>query len=238
MITNLRPNEQRAKNAILILWVILALEIASVISGYLQYELLSVVADGGYITDEEADANDTRELIILVLYMLAYITSAVMFIQWFRRAYYNLHQKVGGLSYTEGWAAGAWFIPIANLYLPSKIMHELYEKTERLLKSHNLDNGYNLSTTVVSWWWLFWVITNIGGRIVFQISKGAEEVDEFILSTVAQLIVDTISIPLIFLAIFTIKNYAYAEPLLWQLDDEVPEFGSNTSQGNTHEENW
>ncbi len=93
MTEKLRPNEQRAKNAIVLIWIILALEIASLISGYFQYDLLNTVANGGEISTETANANDSREQIVGIIYMIAYIISGIMFIQWFRRAYYNLHQK-------------------------------------------------------------------------------------------------------------------------------------------------
>lgn len=105
-VESLRLNGQRAKNAITLIWIMLALEIVSLISGYFQYGLLQTVAIGGEISTETADANDSREQIIGIVYMIAYAISAAMFIQWFRRAYYNLHQKVNHLSHTEGWVAG------------------------------------------------------------------------------------------------------------------------------------
>ncbi|MDR0666202.1 MAG: DUF4328 domain-containing protein [Campylobacteraceae bacterium] len=130
----LKPNEQRAKKAIILIWIVLILEIVSFISSYMQYDLLQTFANGGYISPEAADANDNREQIIGIFCLIAYIISAVTFIMWFRRAYYNLHQEADSLLYAEGWAAGSWFIPIINLYRPYKIMKELYVKTKELLQ--------------------------------------------------------------------------------------------------------
>ena len=100
----LKPNEQRAKNAIMFIWIVLILEIANFISSYLQYDLLQTVANGGYVSPEAAEANDNREQMIGTFCLISYIISAVTFIKWFRRAYYNLHQKVDSLLYAEGWA--------------------------------------------------------------------------------------------------------------------------------------
>ncbi len=44
---NLKPNGQRAKNAITLIRIVLAIEIASLISGYFQYNLLQSVEYSG-----------------------------------------------------------------------------------------------------------------------------------------------------------------------------------------------
>ena len=79
---DLKPNEQRAKNAITLIWIVLALEIASLISGYFQYDLLQTAANGGVISTETATANDTREQLIGIIfnsihYFWCYIHSMV-----------------------------------------------------------------------------------------------------------------------------------------------------------------
>ncbi|AYN04196.1 DUF4328 domain-containing protein [Flavobacterium sp. 140616W15] len=126
----LRPNEQRAKNAMLLIWIVLSINIVSLISNFLQYNLLHTVANGGFITPDEANANDSTQQIILIIYLIFFIISGVTFIQWFRRAYYNLHLKVDNLSHSEGWAAGCWFVPIISLYRPLQIMKELYNDSD------------------------------------------------------------------------------------------------------------
>ena len=47
---SLKPNGQRAKNAIILIWLALVFEIVSLISGYFQYDLLRVSAMGGEIS--------------------------------------------------------------------------------------------------------------------------------------------------------------------------------------------
>ena len=84
---NLRPNEQRAKNAIMLIWIVLGLEVVLFISSNFQLELLNRMAIGSNYTMEEATANDTREGILGMVYLITFIVSAVMFIKWFRRAY-------------------------------------------------------------------------------------------------------------------------------------------------------
>lgn len=217
---NLKPNGQRAKNAITLIWIVLALEIVSLISGYFQCDLLQTAANGGEISTETATANDTRELIIGIIYLIAFVISAVTFIQWFRRAYYNLHLRVDHLSQTEGWAAGSWFVPIVSLYRPYQIMKELYQETKELLVKKGLSINDNFTTGSLGWWWTLWIINNVIGQFVFRYSMKAESIDELTISTVASMIGNVVGIPLALITIKVIKDYTNVEPLLIEIKDE------------------
>ena len=216
-MSNLRSNEQRAKNAILLIWIVFALEIISLISSYFQYDLLSIVANGGEISTEAAEANDTREQIIGVISIVLYLISIVTFIQWFRRAYFNLHQKISDLSYSEGWAAGAWFVPIINLFRPYQIMNELYEKTRRLFLVRGVNT--NLSTNFLGIWWALRIINLIAGQFIYRYSMKAEFVDEVITATIASMILNVVGIVLALITVKVIRDYAKEEPLLLTIDD-------------------
>ncbi len=217
---NLKPNGQRAKNAIILIWIVLALEIISLISGYFQYDLLQSAANGAKISLETAIANDARERIIGILFLIAYIISAVTFIQWFRRAYFNLHQKVSNLALSEGWAAGSWFVPIVNLYQPYQIMKELYRETSELLIRKGIIVDSNLKANSIGIWWTLWIITNLIGQSVFRYSMQAKSIDELTISTVAGMIGKIVGIPLALITIKVIKDYSNIETLLTEVKDE------------------
>lgn len=222
----LKPNGQRAKNAITLIWIVLVLEVASLISGYFQYNLLQSVLNGGEVTIEEANANDTREQLISIVYLIVYIISAITFIQWFRRAYSNLHLKVSSLSFTEGWAAGGWFVPILNLFRPFQIMKELYNETRNLLLEKGFSNYEIISTKFLGWWWALWIINNLIGQFVFRYSIGAESLDSLMVTSIAGMVSNAVGIPLALVAIKVIKDYSSVEPLLteWsELDGISPE---------------
>ncbi|MBN2680940.1 MAG: DUF4328 domain-containing protein [Bacteroidales bacterium] len=115
---SLRPNLQRAKNAKIFVYISMAMGIGMLISMYLQSELLAKAARGEFVTVEDVNSNDQRHVLVSSLYIIVYIISAITFIQWFRRAYFNLHLKTKNLSSSEGWAAGCWFVPVLNLFKP------------------------------------------------------------------------------------------------------------------------
>ncbi len=216
----LKPNDQRAKNAITLLWIGLVLEIVSLVSKYFQYDLLKTAANGGGVSLEIAEANDTREQIIAIISLIVYCISIVTFIQWFRRAYYNLHLRVDHLSLTEGWAAGSWFVPIVCLYRPYQIMKELYEETKDILIKKGLDVTEKFTTASLGWWWTLWIINNVISQFIFRYSMKAETIEELTLSTVVSMIGNVIGIPLALITIKVIKDYNTVEPRLIEIQDE------------------
>jgi len=219
---NLKPNEKRAKNAVILIQVVLGMEIISLVSDYFQYDLLQQIAKGVSIPEWSTTANDLRQQIIGIVHLLVYIFSAVTFIQWFRRAYFNLHTKVNTLAHEEGAAGYSWFVPFVNLVRPYKIMKELYTETEELLEKKLPNYTQTNTTTLVGWWWAFWIINNLFGQYVFKASTNAKTIDALLESTMAGMISSLIGIPLALITIKVIKDYAAVEPLLFDLKDENP----------------
>ena len=230
---NLRPNEQRGKNAIILIWIVLALEIVNLISSYMQYNLLQTIANGGIISDEVTEANDTREAVVGLIYFVAYLISGITFIMWFRRAYFNLHQRVSHLSLSEGWAAGCWFVPILNLFRPYQIMKEIYVETKKLFTKRGLSEKVDYSTDYLGWWWTLWIISGIIGQIIFRIAlNGDDSADNLLTTTTAQMFLGILGIPLALITVKIIKDYSKIEPLLAQIDDEEQKTNNDNNAAN------
>lgn len=212
---DVRPNEQRAKTAKILIWIVLAIEILMLISDFFEYQLLSNASAGLSISPESATANDLRQQILAILYLIAYITSAVTFINWFRRAYYNLHTQIYNLRFDEGWAAGAWFVPFLNLFRPYQIMKELYQETEHLLVERVENYQTHNHTALLGGWWTLWIIVSFIGQFVFRYSVGADTIEELMVVSVASIISSVASIPLAFVAVEVIGRYTKMEALLY-----------------------
>ncbi|MDR2384617.1 MAG: DUF4328 domain-containing protein [Tannerella sp.] len=202
-------------------YIVLALEIISLVSSYLQYDLLQTVANGGYLSESEAEANDSREQIIGIIYLVAYVISCITFIMWFRRAYYNLHQRISTLSYSEGWAAGCWFVPIVNLYLPYQIMKELYVETKELLSQKGLAEKVGYTTAYLEWWWILWIIDGVLEYVVFRFSPKIDELDldGWLFITGISIVSGITGIILALITIKVIKDYSNVEPVLFEIEE-------------------
>lgn len=208
---DLKPNEQRSQNAILLIWIALAMNCISLISSYFQYDLLQTAANGGEISTEAVTSNDNREQAIGIIQLIVFLVSAITFIQWFRRAYFNLHLRVNHLSNSEGWAAGCWFMPIVNLFRPYQIMKELFQETHLFLKRNNAHTKEHLSIASLGLWWTFWIIDRFVGQFVFKYAMKADTIDELTTSTIAQLISNGIGIVLAIITINIITDYSKLE---------------------------
>jgi hypothetical protein len=219
----IRPNGERAKAAIIMICIVLAIDIAMFISDYFQFELLNRMNTGGDFSMDEATSNDGRQQALAVFYILAFVTSAVTFIRWFRRAYFNLHTKAEILSYPEKDALWSWFIPILCLFKPYRIMKELFSSTESILVDRNKDYQENLHIQLVGWWWTLWILNNFVGQAYFRYSLHAETAAELINSTKFSMVTSIFSIPLSIVAIILIRNYSAVEPLLYNLDEHTLE---------------
>lgn len=216
----MKPNEQRAKTAIFLIGIVLALEVISLLSDFLQYDLIQKMISGTTVSYSEATMNDSRQQIIGIVYFIAYIISGITFIMWFRRAYFNLHQKVGYLSRSEGMAAGAWFIPFLNWFVPYTIMRELYVESARLLRKDNESRSFQLNTSYIVIWWTLWIISSLISQFVFRFTMDAQSLDELKFSTEASMIGSFVGIPLAIITIKVVKDYSAIEHLLLSLKEE------------------
>jgi hypothetical protein len=93
------------------------------------------------------------QLAIGLLLLIVTFVSLVLFFMWFRRAYYNLRLIKGKTRYAAGWAVGAWFVPVVQLFMPYQIMHELFRDTKRALLETYPNCGKQLPKNLVGLWW-------------------------------------------------------------------------------------
>ena len=212
---SIKPNADRAKNAIIAVLVVMSLDIISGLSSVMQLDLLNDVSNGVAVSDEAFAANDLREQAIGYAYLAAFIVSAVFFILWFRRAYYNLQVRTGNCQHSDGWAAGSWFLPIISLYRPYQIMRELATETSSLL---SIASGKEVKsdTDTIGIWWALWIITNYIGNYLFKNVFGVETVEDFINTTILQIVNAVIAIPMALVTVSMIKKYAAKETALNQ----------------------
>ena len=214
----LKPNAERAKIAIVLISLVSIIQIISILFDFLQIVLLK-----NPFSIIEAEENDFRQQVIGILLVVFYIISVVTFILWFRRAYFNLHTKANNLEYTEGWAAGSWFIPIVNLFRPYRIMNELYLETQKILSQSNPKYKTIVSTQFVGIWWTLWIISHIINNISNKIALKAKTIEDLSTSSFVSILASTTSIILAAITIKVIYDYSKIEIDFYNIkEDEMP----------------
>ena len=227
----IRPNRERAKQIIILFYAMVGFALLDLALNTWQFFLFRKFANNPSEIDFElASLSDTLDIIVAVVDIAIAITAAILFIRWFRRAYYNLHMAAPGeANYEEGWAAGAWFVPILNLFRPYQIMREIWEGTQRAIP-HRIPD-YTPSTTV-GIWWTFYLIRGLCGYILFWKVRTTTGVDDLPALGTWGVVVGVADIAALLVGIYMIRKASSFEDQLWDEaknpSDSV--FAANTSE--------
>ena len=187
------------------LGIYLVLGLISIVSSYLQYDLLSNYDAGAY-SDEEYDelatANDAREALVGVGFLLILIVNVVIWCIWTNRIMKNSYSfGADWIRITPGWAVAWYFIPIANLFKPVQAINDAWRA------SVNPDRGNSLATPgLITAWWTFWLITNFLGNISFRLTMHADDVSGLISATVVAMIGGVVDVVLVVIAVSMVRK--------------------------------
>ncbi len=109
--------------------------------------------------------------------LLGYGLAAIVFISWFGMAYANLGRLgVKNLRWSNGWAVGAWFVPILNLFRPKQIANDIWRGSEPDIEVSSNRWQFGQVTPIIHWWWGLFLLggftSYIGGGIVASGYRG------------------------------------------------------------------
>jgi hypothetical protein len=208
---DLKYNGQRAQWIIYSFYAMLATISLSVLANFLEYNLLV-----SSYTEGQWEINSFRQSLVGFLQLGVYIATIVLFIQWFRRAYYNLHQVGADPQFEEGWAAGAWFIPILNLFRPYHIMREIWYKTQQYAQ---IDP--RAQAAPVGWWWGLFLCSNFLDNITSRVYLYAFTPEELAEAALYDIGSSLFKIPAILAAIYLIKEVSSFEEALYNGNREI-----------------
>lgn len=107
---------------------------------------------------------------ITTFYVFAILASFIASLVWLKAAYDNLAPLgAAGLRYTPGWAIGAWFIPVGNLFIPKQITDDTWRASDPELPP---DAGatwkFKPVPSFLHLWWIAWI-----ARWIFTIAGDA-----------------------------------------------------------------
>ncbi len=217
---SVRPNDRRAKWAIVSLYVALAGCVLFALVNVINFYILFKNHSDTPVLLEEWNTLLIAYSVGTILYAITYLICVIFFILWFVRAYQNIqiHLPNSRFRYKPWVAVVSWFIPIWNLFGPYQIATDLFDRTERYLVSEDamdLTPKYDL---VKGTWWGLWIISAIIIRVShYHLSNFPDSyllhsthIIGFLLAGVCALF-----------AVKMIKNYLEMERLLNQLRNGV-----------------
>jgi hypothetical protein len=116
-----------------------------------------------FILGEPLVAVDRPVFLVWAIAVLMYVFTGLLVAPaatavWMHNAYRNLPALgVGGLTWSPGWAAGAWFVPIANLFVPYLVARELWRGSSGGRRSF------------LALWWPTWLASWVLLLLAFEV---------------------------------------------------------------------
>lgn len=165
-----RPSATRAKWAMGLVGVVVAtlvLELGVLAQGIGLFSDLASVSEYQALQWQRASEGATG------FYILAMIGSVIAFLSWLSRAVDNVPSLEGGtpIRSPQG-AIGWWFVPLANFFVPYQIVADLW----RRMATSPAGRG----TAIVVAWWVLWIASSIGGRILGAALDTVTTIDAFL----------------------------------------------------------
>ena len=130
----------------------------------------------------DPDAVSGPEAILLVLQFLLFLVCAVVTLRWIYVA--NVNARAMGASdmmVSPGWAAGWFFVPLMNLFMPFVMMRELWKASSR-----PSDWQMEAASPAILGWWVLWIASGVFGVISFATAlekAGAQSAELFVFAS-------------------------------------------------------
>jgi hypothetical protein len=159
----------RARLAVAALAVTMAVAVLTIAVDAWRISLLSTLIHGGgppTTLDDLARSDDLQGL-AATLELVALIACAILFIVWFAPAYRNLRVLgVPDLRFGPGWAIGAWFVPVLNLWRPKQIANDIWRGSDPEAPA-SLAGELQMRpvASLVTGWWAAWIVSGVIGTV-------------------------------------------------------------------------
>ena len=174
-----KSNNKRAKNLILALTLfstsVLFELFASLWTYYRIMEIDELVIINNDHIVQLVSISENLEVLSTILLILC----GILLLLWFRRAYFNMKERIVFTYYENYWAVIAWFIPFLNFYRPFKMMKEMTEEGLKYIEENRLNTQEKLTIKDIYIWWGFWIFSNIFVVYKNHLFNKIETLDDF-----------------------------------------------------------
>ena len=180
MQVELKPLAGRARWAVIGLVAVIVSDILAIGSDLLEIDLMGRVIDGEDVSMDELGSNDDRQAVFGLLTLGVFVASIVFFLRWFHAAYANL-SALGQttLRFKAGWAIGAWFIPILNLWRPKQIANDIWRGSRPDAPAfHEASWKDEPIPPLLGFWWAAWIVSLYLGNFATRAWFGTDTAED------------------------------------------------------------
>ncbi len=225
----IKDNTLRSKHVILAFTLTALIDMVSVSLNLYQNSVLKGYEIGTYDSDR-INLLDNMTIALGTIQFILFVTTIVLFIKWFRRAYGNLIRLNVSMAYSENSAVWGYFIPIINWVRPIKTMKEIFLKTQQTIKAYSSNIQMDQNTGFITLWWILYLVNGGIANVASKQMNRADTIDAFIEANNIYVISDLLDLLAIGLAIYVVQRIAKLELILIKTDTSlslIDQIGSN-----------
>jgi len=207
----LKDNSKRAEYLLIVFWIVIGGLLLGLIPGFNEIILLDKLNNGEFVEDSAIDLSDTIQVTVGLIQTILYIISAVVFLNWYRRAYGNLNRLHIKTEYEEQMVGWYFAIPILSLFRPYQVVSEIWEKTQNYLKSIKSNYMENNNSFFIGLWWGLFILSNFIGNFIFKSIFKDDTLENYIIESQALIVSDVIQIIEGLFVIYIVRNISKME---------------------------
>ncbi|MBX9805182.1 MAG: DUF4328 domain-containing protein [Alphaproteobacteria bacterium] len=187
------------------------LEVITLISDFMELNVLNQLRDGLFETEEIAtqasEASDDRQGIIALFYLPIYFLSLVLFFVYVYRSNHNSrYLGAKDLRQSPAWAVIWAFIPIMNIWKFYQAIKEIWQSSIDPLNWRQVE-----IPSLLPVWWIVYLVSNSIAMRSFLYSLRQETVENLIISTKLSIATEIIELPLLLMSIILIRKITKAQ---------------------------
>jgi uncharacterized protein DUF4328 len=152
--------------------------ISAIAANIMQVTLPTMVIAAAEGDQEQFTLADLIQFLVALATLFVFISLVIAFLVWLHRSVKNLPAlgtPKSKVEHTPGWAVGFFFIPVAHLFLPYRVLKETWAKSD---PSVSTEDGFMMappSTTpsLLVGWEITWVAWNVLSNISWRLESRA-----------------------------------------------------------------
>ncbi|MEZ4268845.1 MAG: DUF4328 domain-containing protein [Myxococcota bacterium] len=176
------------------------------VSSAMQWTLLRDALIGA-MSDESADANDTREAVVGIAHFVVMLCTYVVVGRFLYRTSQRLHAVAGAsMEFTPGWTIGWFFVPVASLFKPYEAVREMWQVSAppaegRLPSATDVPAAFR-------WWWGLWLVDSVFSIAVLRSSADSTTIEGLMTTSVLDGISALLALAAVFPTLWLVRNLA------------------------------
>ncbi len=153
------------------LGIFIAAAVLGVWSTWLELEVLARLAAGDEVAEAEVLASDSRQVMVVNLYVLALLFCGAAYLRWVFLVTRNARALELDFRHTPAAMVLWYLIPVANLWQPYRTMVDLFQASD---PQANAGETGTRPTGLLEGWWALWLLTLVSVGLGFGLSFAAE----------------------------------------------------------------